>query len=195
VAVVLGRREEALDAAIRVLGSEGSRGLTHRRVDREAGWPAGSTSNYFRSRDALITGIVARMEELDYQDWAQQTRRDPVHSLPELLEVLTQLVVLAATVGRVRTQARYALFVEAAVAGGQSPIVQSIRRSRSNLVAWGTSIFSGLDQPVPDGAAELLVDYLDGVILHQLTGTVGPVDPDAVRSGVARFLSLLTAAR
>jgi DNA-binding transcriptional regulator YbjK len=194
VTVVPGRREEALDAAIRVLGSEGSRGLTHRRVDREAGLPGGSTSNYFRSRDALITGIVARMEELDYQDWAQQTQRDPVSSVPELTEVLTQLVLIACTVGRVRTQARYALFVEAAVAGGQSPIVQSIRRSRSRLVDWGTAIISGLHRPVPEGAAEMLVDYLDGVILHQLTGTVGPIEPDAVRSGLARFLRLLTSA-
>jgi hypothetical protein len=133
------------------------------------------------------------MEELDYQDWDLQTEQDPVTSLPELVEVLTQLVLVATTVGRVRTQARYALFVEAAVAGGQSPIVQSIRRSRSNLTVWGTSILSGLRQPVTDGAAELLVDYLDGVILHQLTGTVGAIDADTVRSGVSRFLILLTA--
>ncbi len=188
-----GRREETLDAAIRVLGGGGSRGLTHRHVDREAGLPSGSTSNYFRSREALISGIVTRMEELDYQDWAEQTQQDPVTSLSELVEVLTQLVVMATTVGRLRTQARYALFVEAAVAGGQSPIVQSIRRSRSNLVAWGTAVIAGLEPEAPDGAAELLVDYLDGVILHHLTGTVGPIDPADVRPGVARFVRLLTA--
>lgn len=57
------RRSELADAAIAVLAREGARGLTHRAVDRHAGVPAGTTSNYFRSRAALLEGLTARIGE------------------------------------------------------------------------------------------------------------------------------------
>ena len=39
-----GRRAELADAALRVVAREGSRGLTHRAVDEEAGVPTGTAS-------------------------------------------------------------------------------------------------------------------------------------------------------
>ena len=55
------RRNALADAAITVLAREGSRGLTHRAIDAEAGVPLGTTSNYFRSREKLIAGLVERI--------------------------------------------------------------------------------------------------------------------------------------
>jgi DNA-binding transcriptional regulator YbjK len=186
---VIGRRDETLDAAIRLLGTAGSRGLTHRGVDREAGLPIGSTSNNFRSRAALIAGILGRMEELDYQDWAQRNEREAVQTAAQLVDALTELVVLAGSRDRVRTQARYALFVEAAVAGDASPVSASIRRSRGNLLRWAADILGGLGVPSADQGAELMVDYLDGLILHQLTGTA--TDPPGVHAGIERMITAL----
>ena len=60
----MNRQEALLDAAIRVLGSGGPRQLTHRAVDAEAGVPVGSTSNYFRTREALVDAVVARFVAL-----------------------------------------------------------------------------------------------------------------------------------
>jgi DNA-binding transcriptional regulator YbjK len=57
------RRAALLDAAIEVLAREGSRGLTFRAVDLEAAVPAGTASNYFASRDALIDQTGARVYE------------------------------------------------------------------------------------------------------------------------------------
>ncbi|MFE6964705.1 TetR/AcrR family transcriptional regulator [Agromyces sp. NPDC057679] len=57
------RRRLLADAGLAVLAREGARGLTHRAVDDEAGVPTGTTSNYFRTRDALIAGLVARIGE------------------------------------------------------------------------------------------------------------------------------------
>ncbi|WP_455132609.1 TetR/AcrR family transcriptional regulator, partial [Microbacterium aurum] len=59
------KREQVLDAAITVLGERGPRGLTHRAVDERAGLPTGSASNYFRTRDALLTGITDRLKQGD----------------------------------------------------------------------------------------------------------------------------------
>jgi len=61
---VSSRRDTLLDAAIRVLGERGMRALTHRAVDAEAGVPAGSTVNYFSTRNALFEAIVERVSAL-----------------------------------------------------------------------------------------------------------------------------------
>ncbi|CAM5696803.1 Mycothiol-dependent maleylpyruvate isomerase metal-binding domain-containing protein OS=Streptomyces violarus OX=67380 GN=FHS41_000525 PE=4 SV=1 [Streptomyces violarus] len=54
------RRTVLADAAIGVLAEAGIRGLTHRAVDRAADLPAGTTSAYYRTRQALLTGWLVR---------------------------------------------------------------------------------------------------------------------------------------
>jgi AcrR family transcriptional regulator len=57
------RRSMLADAGISVLAEEGARGLTHRAVDAAAGTPRGTASNYFPTRDDLVTALVERIEE------------------------------------------------------------------------------------------------------------------------------------
>ncbi|MFB6613613.1 TetR/AcrR family transcriptional regulator [Streptomyces sp. NPDC085524] len=57
------RRAALLDAAIEVLAREGSRGLTLRAVDAEAGVPTGTASNYFANRAQLLVQILHRTRE------------------------------------------------------------------------------------------------------------------------------------
>ncbi|MET8872544.1 TetR family transcriptional regulator [Nocardia sp. NPDC004604] len=57
------RRQALLDAALEVLAKEGARGLTFRAVDKEAAVPAGTASNYFASRDDLLTQAGGRFYE------------------------------------------------------------------------------------------------------------------------------------
>ncbi len=59
------RRALLADAALGVLQAEGGRGLTHRAVDRRAGLPEGSTSNYFQTREALLTAALRRLVDLE----------------------------------------------------------------------------------------------------------------------------------
>ncbi|MDV9193121.1 TetR family transcriptional regulator [Streptomyces sp. SR27] len=55
------RRTALLDAAIEVLADEGARGLTFRAVDTRAGVPTGTSSNYFRDRDQLLSQVGDRI--------------------------------------------------------------------------------------------------------------------------------------
>jgi DNA-binding transcriptional regulator YbjK len=57
------RRHALLDAALEVLADDGARGLTFRAVDKEAGVPAGTASNYFANRDDLLTQAGGRFYE------------------------------------------------------------------------------------------------------------------------------------
>lgn len=59
----LARRAALVDAAIEVLASEGARGLTFRAVDAQAEVPNGTASNYFTSRDDLLTQAGGRIYE------------------------------------------------------------------------------------------------------------------------------------
>lgn len=57
------RRDLLLEAAIRVISDQGTRGLTHRAVEAEAGVPHGSTTYYFGTRHELLTALMAYMAE------------------------------------------------------------------------------------------------------------------------------------
>ncbi len=66
----IGRTQQVGDAAIAVLADHGARGLTHRAVDQAAGFPPGTTSNYARTREALLTLALTRIAELDAAEGA-----------------------------------------------------------------------------------------------------------------------------
>ncbi|ANZ37709.1 TetR family transcriptional regulator [Lentzea guizhouensis] len=55
------RRAALLDAAIDVLAEEGARGLTYRAIDAKAEVPAGTASNYFASREDLMSEVMTRV--------------------------------------------------------------------------------------------------------------------------------------
>lgn len=55
------RRTALLDAAIQVLADEGARGLTFRAVDARAGAPTGTSSNYFKDRDQVLSEAADRI--------------------------------------------------------------------------------------------------------------------------------------
>lgn len=80
------RRSALADAGIRVLAEEGARGLTHRAVDAAAGTPRGTASNYFPTRDDLISALVDRIGERLTPDpevvAAPDTRPPTGHSSP-----------------------------------------------------------------------------------------------------------------
>src|SRR6188472_4390843 len=108
-----GTRERALEAAVELLGVEGVRALTHVRVDQRAGLPTGSTSNWFRTRRALLVGVIdwiveRELEELDPLSVAAD------QGLDGFLDGLCGMVELQIEPYGVRTRARYALFLELA---------------------------------------------------------------------------------
>ncbi|HEY5155559.1 MAG TPA: TetR family transcriptional regulator, partial [Acidimicrobiales bacterium] len=107
------RRTVLLDAALELVGTEGMRGLTHRAVDAAAAVPAGSTSNYFRTRDALILGIVERFIA---RERAMATGpHDEVDPSPDgVATAFGRFAHRALGPDRAVTLARYAILVETA---------------------------------------------------------------------------------
>ena len=162
-------RDRALEAAIRLVGEQGVRALTHARVDAEADLPRGSTSNWFRTRDALVAGVIARIAEQERADLVAAIA--PTASADELVDALCRLLEDATGRHAARTRARYALFLET-TAGGDTE--DSMRAERSAFAAWTQDMLAGLGAPDPDAAARALLAVCAGLIVNRLT-----VDPGA----------------
>src|SRR5690242_3620662 len=108
------RREQLLDAAIELLGSGGAHAVTHRAIDAAAGLLAGSTSNYFRSRNALLEAVVeqfAERERANADDIAASLRPATPAGLAE---AMAAFALDATGPHRTLTLARYAILVETA---------------------------------------------------------------------------------
>jgi DNA-binding transcriptional regulator YbjK len=67
------RRDALADAAITIVAREGTHGLSHRSVDEVAQVPKGTTSNYFRSREALLEATVNRLVQRHFE-WLKEVR-------------------------------------------------------------------------------------------------------------------------
>lgn len=65
------RREELAQGALEVLGEYGSRGFTHRALDRHLGLPEGTTSAYFRRREDLVAMAIRTVFARDAQQMDQ----------------------------------------------------------------------------------------------------------------------------
>ena len=93
-----------------LLGTSGLRSLTHARVDARAGLPAGSTSNHFRTREALLIGVVEHMvsTETPAVDAAVLPR-----TADDLATELTRLFEFLMGPSKTMTTARMVLLVEA----------------------------------------------------------------------------------
>lgn len=163
-------RERALDAAIELLGTRGLRALTHTRVDDHAGLPRGSTSNYFRTRAALLEGVVTWVTEQELADAAPDF--DPsAASADDLVDFLCALITVQTEVFRSRTIARYVLFLEGANHESlRAPLVQN----RQRFEQWTQSILTTMGAASPVAATKALMACSDGLVLHRIT-----VDPDA----------------
>jgi DNA-binding transcriptional regulator YbjK len=153
-------RARALDAAIELLGTEGLRALTHARIDERAGLPKGSTSNYFRTRGALLSGVV---------DWIVEAERPSVDfvatTVEEFVDALGQTIEFLTGVNRVRTTARLVLFLEAS----HDPSLRTkLAEGRAALEAMVVPALARLGASDPQAAALAVAACSEGLILHRI---------------------------
>jgi DNA-binding transcriptional regulator YbjK len=157
-------RTRALEAAVELVGTDGVRSLTHARVDQRAGLPAGSTSNWFRTRRALLIGVIdwiveRELEELDPSSVPSD------QGLDGFLDGMIGMVELQIDPHATRTRARYALFLEMS---GDPEIGERLRQGHRQFQRWTEHMLTALGIPDPFAASRALMATLDGLILHRL---------------------------
>jgi DNA-binding transcriptional regulator YbjK len=107
------RRRALCDAAIKVLADHGSRGLTHAQVDRRAGMPDGTTSYYYRTREALLRGVGKRVAEIDIAN-LQSVNDEPANPDAPFAHLARLTLMQATGDGLALNRARHELLLRAA---------------------------------------------------------------------------------
>jgi DNA-binding transcriptional regulator YbjK len=181
------RRTLIVDTAIDMLADTGSGGVTHRQVDERAHLPSGTTSNYFRTRLALLEATAARVAELHWQGVAAlQALVGQSGSRADVAAIMTTLISNPDDTARRRTLARYELFLEGTRRPELRPILADIAsaatKSATLLLQW-----AGID--ATDAQVGRLSRMLNGVAFSQLTVSpeaMGGADPAELVDGMLR---------
>lgn len=175
------RPDLVADAAVTVLARDGLRGLTHRAVDAEAGLPVGSASNCFRSRLALLTAVVGRIEELDLAVLDGVARPDP-SAVAAVGDYLARIMQAMASPQQVRaTRARFALVLDETAR-------PSVEAGHRRFVAMLSDLLEAGGHTDPPASAAAITHLLEGTLLHAVAIDASEVDPAAVSRAVQRLL-------
>ncbi|WP_433875346.1 TetR/AcrR family transcriptional regulator [Sinomonas atrocyanea] len=162
-------RERVLESAAELLGTQGLRALTHTRVDEAAGMPRGSTSNYFRTRSSLLTGVVQWLAEQDLAELGAPP--SPPADVAAFVDLLTQAVETITTASRTRTIARYVLFLEGT---HNEDVRRPLLAGRVYFRTFVENAMARLGAPDPVAAATAITAIGEGMTFQRIA-----VDPDA----------------
>lgn len=161
------RRTLILDAAIDILNDVGVGGVTHRQVDERAGLPPGTTSNYFRTRLALLEATAGRVVELHWRNVAALQRLGgSTGDRQALVTLMGALISSPDPAVRRLLIARYELSLEATRRPELRPFMDEMAAaamtSARSVLRWG-----GID--ASDEQLARVSRMLNGLAFSQLT--------------------------
>lgn len=180
------RRAMVCDAALRILGRDGSRALTHRAVDREADIPLGTTSNYFPTRAGLFAGMATRLFEALAPDpgrLAQLGSLPTADAGPAYVGYIVERLLAQPDLARAWFELRLEARRSPAIATLVTPV---LRDGFAHNVAFHQ------DRGLPGGpdTVRLLHHLVDGIVFDALTTPIDPhTDPVTVAEDASRTLT------
>jgi DNA-binding transcriptional regulator YbjK len=179
------RDQRILDAAIEVLGARGARHLTHRAVDAAAGLPLGSTSNRYRTRAALMVGVLQRMLQREGEKWSAMAIDLRSSTIDAFAHAVGQLLQELATEERTLSLARRAVFIEAA---REPALADELRRAQDDVMSWLSPALVELGSADPQHHARYLMALMDGLVGHQLANPQPDFNPASALAALLRGL-------
>ncbi|MFB7914854.1 TetR/AcrR family transcriptional regulator [Streptomyces sp. NPDC056061] len=169
------RRDRIIDAAIRVVGSRGIAGLSHRSVAAEADVPLGSTTYHFASLDELLIAALRRSNE----NFAEVMRESRALADPsaDLAGELARLLGEYFSAGRGRAELEYELYLAALRRPALRPVAAEWTDDTAELLARRTD----------PATARALIALMDGICLQVLL-TGGAYDEAYTREMLGRVV-------
>ena len=185
------RRDDLADAAIALLAEAGVHGVTHRTVERRAGLPTGTASNYFRSREALLVAVAERVGRLHYGDMeAIAASGPPVRGgsgdvRERATDLIAESLLRAATSDRTRYLAIFELQMESLRRPALADALAELQR-RSVAFTTGHHAAHGLD--IPPEAVPTMVGLFGGALFTLVTSPPGTATPEVTRDLAAAIV-------
>ena len=166
-----GRREVILQAALRVIGTDGIDAVTHRRVANEAGVPLGSMTYYFDSRDDLVRDafryhlddVGEAVSELKVALAQVDTQRDAAKLSDDLVAALVELSETSMVPPKLRAEYEMRVY-----AGRDADIARQLAtwQTTSNAVLAEALEILGVARPME--GARALIGAVQGFELERL---------------------------
>jgi TetR/AcrR family transcriptional regulator, regulator of biofilm formation and stress response len=160
------RRQEILEAALRLVGEGGVKGVTHRAVAEEAGVPLASTTYYFDSKGALVEEAFELVIARSIEYVRRYTASPPEISQAELIDRMVDFADAQVNDPHALVLAQYELMLEASRAEYLRPLVHR----------WTIAYMDGFKHlvrsaglPQPEQTAEIISNVVEGAVLNQVT--------------------------
>ncbi len=174
------------EGAIEVLAAQGAHGLTHRRLDRHLDLPEGSTSNVFRTREALLSAALDALVGRDLGDLEGDADPTAITLDDAGIAVADAIFTWLDPQARPRLVARYELMLESA----RRPELQATflaHRARFTAITAELARAAGCDRP--DARAAEIVAWADGVLLEHIVAPRSALTREAVAAAARRLLA------
>ena len=155
-----GRREQILEAALRIIGRAGRQAVTHRAVAEEAGVPLGSTTYYFDSRDDLLGQALEYVAASEVERYGR--RGEELRSVKSPRELADKLIdeLVAAAEDRIAYIAEYEIWLEA----GRRPELREAAQNWCDAEQRSVAVaMESLGSNDPRADASLVVAAIDGL--------------------------------
>lgn len=188
------RRQELLEAALRVVGTRGVKAVSHRSVAAMARVPLGSTTYYFTSKEAILTETLRLAARTEIETLERQVDRLDAGMPAEgwVEAILDWLDHQLRGRARFRLVALYSLQLEATHRPELRVIYEewtlaTVRLARRLLHEAGAS--------APDTTAPLLVAAIDGLRHNQLAVRDAGISRSTARPLVEQLVHQLALGR
>jgi AcrR family transcriptional regulator len=202
------RRRLLADTALALLAESGVHGLTHRTVERRAGLPEGTASNYFRSREALLVAAAERVGELHREDMERAAAGRATASVPVeasepvqpvqpvepldaaatealTVELITGSLLAASTTHR----SRYLAVFELRMEGLRRPaLAEALTHLVTGSVGFTAGHHAALGLAIPPDRIPLLITLYGGVLFTLVTEPPAHLDESVVRQHAAALV-------
>jgi len=179
------------------LANEGAKGLSHLKVDREAGVPDGSASYYFRTKDALLLAVTQRMADVDHAvllAFVRLVRDAEGTAANDGPSALATLMIRAAEEPHLtRTKARYELMLEASrnptLAEVLAPNIRLFTQLHREIVMQLQPAGVDVDPTVLEDQIAATMAFINGVGLELAVGDRSIHDAEQIDRLLAAILN------
>jgi AcrR family transcriptional regulator len=158
------RRQDILEATLRVIGESGVNSVTHRVVAQEAGVSLASTTYYFDSKSALIEEALELMIARSTECVLEHTTSPPKISQAELINRIVAFADAQINDPQAFLTAQYELMLEAGRAEYLRPLA---RRWTIAYMDAFQKLVQSAGLPRPKVATEIITKFVEGALLDQ----------------------------
>ncbi len=162
------KREQILDASVRVFGTGGAVAVTHRAVAKLAEVPLGSTTYYFRDRDDLLLQTMAHARQAEsIRLHAIVDALDGPLTVDRAVEVLTEMFFDKTVADPLYDLALFEMFLEAT----RNSAVRTVAREWSTMIGLLVDrVLPASDPALPrEAVVQIVACLVDGLMLEAVS--------------------------